>query len=29
VAIAREGLRLEEFLALPDEKPALESALGW
>jgi Uma2 family endonuclease len=28
VAIAREGLSLEEFLALPDEKPALEYCAG-
>ncbi len=28
MAIAREGLTLEEFLALPDEKPALEYVDG-
>jgi Uma2 family endonuclease len=28
VAIAREGLTLEEFLALPEEKPALEYCAG-
>ena len=28
MAIAREGLTLEEFLALPEEKPALEYCAG-
>ena len=28
MVIAREGLTLEEFLALPEEKPALEYGAG-